>query len=76
MPLFEFICSDCSHKFETLILDTAKSQNTCPKCGSHKTEKQLSTFSTNSNYQKPSCPAYSQCHSNHNKDRCHGCCSH
>jgi putative FmdB family regulatory protein len=77
MPLFEFICSDCSHKFETLILDTAMPNNICPKCGSCNTEKQLSSFSTTSNHIKSACPAYSCCPSRQNKDKCsNGYCCH
>jgi putative FmdB family regulatory protein len=43
MPLFEYICKDCSETFEQLV--TGSRPPACPNCGSKKLEKQLSGFS-------------------------------
>jgi putative FmdB family regulatory protein len=42
MPLFEFTCHDCGHRFERLV--TASRQADCPKCQSTSLEKLFSTF--------------------------------
>ncbi len=39
MPMFDFICTDCQHQFETLVRGSA--EPTCPACGSTKLEKQI-----------------------------------
>jgi putative FmdB family regulatory protein len=45
MPIYEYVCRECSHAFEHL----ARSMNTpervpCPECGSGKVERQMSVF--------------------------------
>lgn len=42
MPIFEYICSGCSHRFEALIFGDEKPA--CPKCRSRKLAPQLSVF--------------------------------
>ena len=42
MPLYEYICRDCEHRFETLV--TGSRQPVCPSCQSTGLEKQLSVF--------------------------------
>ena len=42
MPLFEFTCHDCGHRFETLV--TASRPPVCPECRSTSLEKLFSTF--------------------------------
>jgi putative FmdB family regulatory protein len=42
MPIFEYICRDCHHQFETLV--TAERRPKCPTCDGRDLEKQLSTF--------------------------------
>jgi putative FmdB family regulatory protein len=42
MPIFEYICAKCDHRFEAIVLNGQKSQ--CPKCESKKLEQQLSRF--------------------------------
>ncbi len=40
MPIFEYACQDCSHRFETLVRsDTVPA---CPQCHSTQLEKLLS----------------------------------
>jgi putative FmdB family regulatory protein len=47
MPLYEYLCESCGHRFEVLqrMGDGAKGL-TCPKCGESKVEKQFSTFAS------------------------------
>jgi putative FmdB family regulatory protein len=42
VPIFEYICRDCHHRFETLV--TASRQPACPSCQSRTLDKQLSVF--------------------------------
>jgi putative FmdB family regulatory protein len=42
MPIFEYICQDCQHEFETLVFGRDKAK--CPKCQSNKLNPQLSVF--------------------------------
>jgi putative FmdB family regulatory protein len=42
MPIFEYVCQECQHEFETLIFGRDKAK--CPKCQSGKLSPQLSVF--------------------------------
>jgi putative FmdB family regulatory protein len=42
MPIFEYVCRDCHHRFETFVQGSQKPD--CPKCESRKLEKQPSSF--------------------------------
>ena len=42
MPIFEYICKECRHRFETLLYGKEKAE--CPKCHATKLEPQLSVF--------------------------------
>jgi len=42
MPIFEYICQECQHEFETLVFGRDKAK--CPKCQSPKLSPQLSIF--------------------------------
>ncbi|MBL8142199.1 MAG: zinc ribbon domain-containing protein [Acidobacteria bacterium] len=42
MPLFEFSCRDCGHRFETLVMGDRTP--VCPHCDSRTLDKQFSTF--------------------------------
>ena len=42
MPIFEYICKQCHHQFETLLYGKEKAE--CPKCHATKLEPQLSVF--------------------------------
>jgi putative FmdB family regulatory protein len=46
MPLFEFSCRECGHRFETLV--TGGRQAACPQCQSTELEKLHSTFGARS----------------------------
>ncbi|UCE25223.1 MAG: zinc ribbon domain-containing protein [Candidatus Zixiibacteriota bacterium] len=47
MPLFEYKCQECEHRFEELI-SGSDVQVFCPKCKSEKVARQLSVFSSSS----------------------------
>jgi putative FmdB family regulatory protein len=42
MPIFEYICRQCRHKFEAIVLGSQKAA--CPKCESKRLTQQLSSF--------------------------------
>jgi putative FmdB family regulatory protein len=42
MPIFEYVCCECNHRFELLIQGSA--QAACPKCRTTSLEKQFSAF--------------------------------
>jgi putative FmdB family regulatory protein len=42
MPIYEYRCQACDHRFEALVMGAQKP--VCPECGSPKLEKQFSTF--------------------------------
>jgi putative FmdB family regulatory protein len=51
MPLFEYACRACGHKFE--YLTRAGQAPACPSCTSAELEKQLSVFSVSANAPSP-----------------------
>jgi putative FmdB family regulatory protein len=42
MPIFEYVCQQCHHEFEAIVLGTQKAA--CPKCESKRLSQQLSSF--------------------------------
>lgn len=42
MPIFEYVCSECDHRFETLVTGATAPQ--CPACLSSRLAKQFSVF--------------------------------
>jgi putative FmdB family regulatory protein len=42
MPIFEYICQQCNHHFEAIVLGSQKAA--CPKCESKRLQQQLSSF--------------------------------
>lgn len=47
MPLYEYQCSECGHRFEVLQrLGEGSDGLTCPECGRASANKQFSTFSS------------------------------
>jgi putative FmdB family regulatory protein len=42
MPIFEYICQQCHHQFESLLYGKEKAK--CPKCHATRLEPQLSLF--------------------------------
>ena len=45
MPLYEYRCEECGHRFEVLQrLGETSDGLVCPQCGRERPERQLSTF--------------------------------
>ena len=44
MPIFEYVCQKCDHRFEAIV--NASTRVECPSCTSQRLEKQLSVFAT------------------------------
>ncbi|HET9837775.1 MAG TPA: zinc ribbon domain-containing protein [Candidatus Angelobacter sp.] len=42
MPIFEYVCQQCQHRFEAIVLGSRKAA--CPKCESKRLTQQLSSF--------------------------------
>lgn len=42
MPIFEYVCCECNHRFELLIQGSVEAA--CPKCKATKLDKQFSAF--------------------------------
>jgi putative FmdB family regulatory protein len=49
MPLFEYLCKECHHRFEALVVGTRRPE-ACPRCNSPEIEKQFSTFGMGGGY--------------------------
>jgi putative FmdB family regulatory protein len=57
VPIYEYTCKSCEAKFEKLIRTMAGGEKVdCPKCGSTKTVRALSTFAVGAEQQKGSSP--------------------
>ncbi len=59
MPLFEYRCSDCDHRFEAIV--SSGDTVLCPLCESEKLERLISTFAVRggsvSRAEAPAAPA-------------------
>lgn len=44
MPIFEYACKQCDHRFEALVIGKEKEKPSCPKCRSKSVSQQLSVF--------------------------------
>jgi len=42
MPIFEYVCKECKHHFEAIVMGSRTPK--CPKCEGRKLEQQLSRF--------------------------------
>jgi putative FmdB family regulatory protein len=42
MPIFEYLCGDCHHRFEALVCHDHEAA--CPSCSSVGVQKQISVF--------------------------------
>lgn len=59
MPIFEYVCRECDHRFETIVLGQQKPR--CPKCESKRLEQQISKFAVASDSSTESAPEASAC---------------
>jgi len=46
MPIFDFKCQECGHKFDLIISNADKDKAKCPQCGANNLKQLLSLFST------------------------------
>jgi len=51
MPIFEYACRRCGHRFETLV--RGSSSPTCPSCNGQELEQQLSVFAVGAKSASP-----------------------
>jgi putative FmdB family regulatory protein len=51
MPIFEYVCKKCHHRFERVVLDRQKPK--CPECESLSLERQVEIFAQGRPAQKP-----------------------
>ena len=42
MPIFEYVCKKCDHRFERIVLGRKRPK--CPECASGKLERQVEAF--------------------------------
>ncbi len=49
MPLFEFECDNCNHRFEELVISSSKTVEKCPKCADTSIRKLVSAGSFKAN---------------------------
>ena len=63
MPIYEYSCKNCDNRFEKLLKSMSDSEVVpCPKCGSKKTEKELSVFAVGAEQARtPARPACQSC---------------
>lgn len=68
MPIYEFACKTCGHRFDFLAKRVSMSPEVCPECGSRELRKQVSVFSAgvrsgggDASDGRPSCPAGTCC---------------
>jgi putative FmdB family regulatory protein len=58
MPLYEYRCTSCGHRFEVLQPVGAGNETlTCPQCGLARPERQLSTFAASTKASDAGCGA-------------------
>ena len=48
MPIYEFDCEGCGHRFEALVISTDPTPPSCPACSGEILARVLSAFAVNS----------------------------
>ncbi|HEX2328798.1 MAG TPA: zinc ribbon domain-containing protein [Candidatus Angelobacter sp.] len=56
MPIFDYICQACRHRFEAVVLGSQKPR--CPECKSRKLEQQVANFSRGARKENTAAEAY------------------
>ena len=46
MPVYEYRCDACEHRFEEFLSSSTKPTPPCPKCGSEKVTRWMSKINT------------------------------
>jgi putative FmdB family regulatory protein len=44
MPIYEFVCGKCGHRFESLVRMGGEKGVCCPECGAAEVKKLISAF--------------------------------
>ena len=60
MPIYEYVCKSCEHRFELLV--RASTVPECPACKGRKLQRQLSVFAVNSSSGSGSARLPESCH--------------
>ncbi|OPZ29048.1 MAG: Zinc ribbon domain protein [Lentisphaerae bacterium ADurb.BinA184] len=68
MPIYEYKCAACGHRFERLVRRPADVPKACPECGHDQPAKAFSTFSARVSAGKSVCADAGDCPSG-------GCCA-
>jgi putative FmdB family regulatory protein len=74
MPIFEYACGECGHKFEALVRSDRPAQ--CPKCQSTELDKLLSVFATTTASSASAAPMPNGCGACEYRDAPGGCAMH
>ena len=61
MPIYEYICKECNHAFETLVYGSEQAE--CPKCHGHELTPQLSVFAMSAKSSTSASPSTGPCNS-------------
>ena len=62
MPIFEYVCKECGHQFEALVMSSRGSQRPeCPSCKGSRLEQLLSTFAVGPSKGPTSSPSPGPC---------------
>jgi putative FmdB family regulatory protein len=51
MPIFEYVCKKCHHRFERVVL--GRQRPNCPECASARLERQVEAFTQGRSSEKP-----------------------
>ncbi len=74
MPIYEFECTKCQHKFDELVRASVNLQDiVCPQCGVNSPRKLMSAFGFSSGGKTVTSSSQSGCTSchSHNCSTCH-----
>ena len=72
MPIYEYICQDCGHDFETLVMRSSEIIS-CPQCRQENLERKMSRFAFKGSERFVGTGSSSNCGScaSHNCSGCH-----
>ncbi|MBI5582332.1 MAG: zinc ribbon domain-containing protein [Deltaproteobacteria bacterium] len=72
MPIYEYICQDCGHDFETLVIRSSE-KICCPQCQHENLERKMSRFAFKGSERFVGTGSSSNCGScaSHNCSGCH-----
>jgi putative FmdB family regulatory protein len=59
MPIFEYVCQQCNHQFEAIVM--RKQKAACPKCESKRLSQQLSSFAVGGEKSRAASPSSGPC---------------